>query len=385
VKFDLLRRCPATGARRGRLTLPHAVVETPVFMPVGTQGTVKAMSQQELAEIGFRLILGNTYHLHLRPGEELIRRAGGLHRFIGWDGALLTDSGGYQVFSLTHLRRLSEEGVAFKSYLDGSDHLFTPEAVIDIQLALGADIIMAFDECPPYPCERPNVRAAMERTHRWALRSLAARSTDAALFAIVQGGLVPELRRESAAFLTEHPFDGFAIGGLAVGDSRAQREETVAYAAELLPGERPRYLMGVGTPPDLLHAIGCGVDLFDCVLPTRHARTGQLFTAGGPVAIRHAVHARDPRPLDETCPCYTCRHFSRAYLRHLFLARELTVYRLHTLHNLTYYLGLMADARAAIAAGTFDRFRHRILDAYPAAEAEPVSVPADRPAEEDSP
>jgi queuine tRNA-ribosyltransferase len=402
VKFDLLRRCPATGARRGRLTLPHAVVETPVFMPVGTQGTVKAMSQQELAEIGFRLILGNTYHLHLRPGEELIRRAGGLHRFIGWDGALLTDSGGYQVFSLTHLRRLSEEGVAFKSYLDGSDHLFTPEAVIDIQLALGADIIMAFDECPPYPCERPNVRAAMERTHRWAARCKARFASSArcavrgaqweepvaheltaseasdspsaprtahcapctALFGIVQGGVYPELRAESARAITELDFPGNAIGGVSVGEPKEAMEEVVASTAPLLPEEKPRYLMGVGTPEDLLQAVACGIDMFDCVLPTRLGRNGSAYTTYGRINLKNARFTDDFGPIDPECSCWACRSYTAAYMRHLYKSDEILAARLLTHHNLAFYHRLMAGIRAALEEDRFPEFRRDFLAKY---------------------
>jgi queuine tRNA-ribosyltransferase len=374
VTFELLRRCPATGARRGRLILPHAVVETPVFMPVGTQGTVKAMSQQELAEIGFRLILGNTYHLHLRPGEALIERAGGLHRFIGWDGALLTDSGGFQVFSLTHLRRVSEEGVAFKSYLDGSDHLFTPEAVIDIQLRLGADIIMAFDECPPYPCERPAVRAAMERTHRWAARCKAhwlahsPRRPVSSLFGIVQGGVHPELRAESARAIAELEFPGNAIGGVSVGEPKEEMEEVVAGTAPLLPEEKPRYLMGVGTPEDLLHAVACGIDMFDCVLPTRLGRNGSVYTTYGRVNLKGSRFTDDFRPIDPECACWACRNYTAAYMRHLYKSDEILAARLLTYHNLAFYHRLMSGIRDALESDRFPEFRRDFLVKYRSGE-----------------
>jgi queuine tRNA-ribosyltransferase len=358
-------------------------------MPVGTQGTVKAISQQELAEIGFRLILGNTYHLHLRPGEELIRRAGGLHRFIGWDGAMLTDSGGYQVFSLTHLRRVSEEGAAFKSYLDGSDHLFTPEAVIDIQLALGADIVMAFDECPPYPCERPVLRASMERTHRWAARCkqrlsalgsrLPARASDSShagrladasigaesrepraescLFGIVQGGVYPELRAESARAIADLDFPGNAIGGVSVGEPKEAMEAVVAETAPLLPEEKPRYLMGVGTPEDLLHAVSCGMDMFDCVLPTRLGRNGSAYTTYGRINLKNARFTDDFGPIDAACCCWACRNYTAAYIRHLYKSDEILAARLLTYHNLAFYHRLMAGIRASLEEERFPVFR----------------------------
>ncbi|MCL6581055.1 MAG: tRNA guanosine(34) transglycosylase Tgt, partial [Firmicutes bacterium] len=292
--------------RAGILETAHGPVLTPVFMPVGTQGSVKGVSPRDLRELGAQIILANTYHLHLRPGEDLVREAGGLHAFMGWDGPILTDSGGYQVFSLADLRHISEEGVAFKSFLDGSDHLFTPETVIDIQLALGADLLMAFDECPPYPCERNAARAAMERTHRWAARCKARwleRSSSAALFGIVQGSVYPELRAESARAIADLDLPGNAIGGVSVGEPKELMEEVVAHTTPLLPEEKPRYLMGVGTPEDLLVAVGFGIDMFDCVLPTRTARTGSALTWEGRLNLRNAIHARDPRPLDESCDC----------------------------------------------------------------------------------
>jgi queuine tRNA-ribosyltransferase len=386
--FELLARDGT--ARRGRLTTPHGSVETPAFMPVGTQGTVKSLTPRDLREVGAQIVLANTYHLFLRPGPALVRELGGLHRFMAWDGPILTDSGGYQVWSLAALRTIDEEGVRFRSHLDGgTEHLLSPEVAVEVQHALGADILHTLDECLPHPATWSDTDASMRRTLRWAARSRAAHGRaarpGAACFGIVQGGMYADLRRASAEETCALGFDGYALGGFAVGEPHGLMVDMVAETATRLPRTQPRYLMGVGRPGDLVEAVAAGVDLFDCVLPTRHARTGQLFTSEGPLAIKHAAHARDPRPLDERCPCYTCRHFSRAYLRHLFLARELTVYRLQTLHNLTYYLGLMADARAAIAAGTFESFRRRILDAYAATEGEPVGVPADRPVEEDPP
>jgi len=385
MSFELLGQ--DGGARRGRLATPHGAVETPAFMPVGTQGAVKSLTPRDLSEVGADIVLANTYHLYLRPGAPLIRELGGLHRFMGWDGPILTDSGGYQVWSLAALRTIGEEGVRFRSHLDGgSEHLLTPELAIEVQHALGADVLHPLDECLPHPATRAETEASLSRTLGWARRARAAHAAGArsgqACFGIVQGGMYADLRRAAVEGTCALAFAGYALGGFAVGEPHGLMIELVSDTAALLPRDQPRYLMGVGRPVDLLEAVAAGVDLFDCVLPTRHARTGQLFTRRGLVAIKHAAHARDPRPLDASCPCYTCRHFSRAYLRHLFLARELTVYRLHTLHNLTFYLGLMAEARAAIATGTFDRLRREILDAYAGADREPVAVPADRPEED---
>jgi queuine tRNA-ribosyltransferase len=375
-------------ARHGRLTTPHGVVETPAFMPVGTQGAVKSLTPADLREVGARMVLANTYHLFLRPGAALIRELGGLHRFMAWDGPILTDSGGYQVWSLAALRTIDEDGVRFRSHLDGgTEHLLTPELAMAVQHALGADILHPLDECLPHPAARGQVEVSLARTLRWAQRARAAHDAGAqagqACFGIVQGGMYADLRRAAAEATCAIGFDGYALGGFAVGEPRGLRVELVAETAAALPPDQPRYLMGVGRPDDLMEAVAAGIDLFDCVLPTRHARTGQLFTRHGLVTIKHAAHARDPRPVDPDCPCYTCRHFSRAYLRHLFLARELTVYRLHTLHNLTFYLGLMAEARAAIAAGTFGRLRTAVLETYAPADAEAVSVSADPGTEED--
>jgi queuine tRNA-ribosyltransferase len=317
------------------LQTTRGVIETPAFMPVGTRATVTGLSPDELVAVGAPILLANTYHLMLRPGPELFRRVGGIHGLMKWAGPVLTDSGGYQIFSLPGDRTITEEGARFRSYIDARPHLLSPERSIEMQTAIGSDIMMVLDQCIPSTADEGATAAAMERTHRWALRSLAARSTPAALFAIVQGGLVPELRRQSAEFLCAHPFDGFAIGGLAVGDTRPQREEMTGYAADLLPVDRPRYLMGVGTPPDLLHAIGCGLDMFDCVLPTHLAWQGTA--------------------------CSTCTTFSRAYLHHLFKCSEPLGPRLLSIHNLHHYLQLMRDARAAIEAGEYAGFARRKL------------------------
>jgi queuine tRNA-ribosyltransferase len=372
-------------ARRGRLHTSHGTVETPAFMPVGTLGAVKSLTPADLREVGTEIVLANTYHLFLRPGPALIRELGGLHRFMAWDGPILTDSGGYQVWSLAALRTISEEGVRFRSHLDGgTEHLLTPELVVEVQQALGVDVLHPLDECLAHPAPREAAEASLRRTVRWARRAhathMAGRRPGQACFGIVQGGMYPALRQAAAAETCAIGFDGHALGGFAVGEPRGLMRELVALTAAALPADRPRYLMGVGRPGDLVDAVAVGVDMFDCVLPTRHARTGQAFTSRGLVVIRHAAHARAAGPLDPSCPCYGCRHFSRAYLRHLFLARELTVYRLLTLHNLTYYLGLMAGLRAAISAGTFAAFRQAVLEAYGSDDAEPVTAPGGEPA-----
>jgi queuine tRNA-ribosyltransferase len=353
-------------------------------MPVGTLGTVKSLTPDDLREIGVQIVLANTYHLFLRPGHTLIAELGGLHRFMGWDGPILTDSGGYQVWSLAALRTIREEGVRFRSHLDGgAEHLLTPELVVEVQQALGVDVLHPLDECLPHPAPREAAEASLRRTLRWARRSHAAhvagRRPGQASFGIVQGGMYGDLRRAAAEETCALGWDGHALGGFAVGEPQGLMRDLVALTAGALPADRPRYLMGVGRPGDLVDAVAVGVDMFDCVLPTRHARTGQAFTRQGLVVIRHAAHARTAEPLDPTCPCYTCRRFSRAYLRHLFLARELTVYRLLTLHNLTYYLGLMADVRAAIVAGTFAALRQAVLLAYGSDDAEPVTAPGAEP------
>src|SRR5258705_3779137 len=347
--FKVNKKDSSTSARLGRLVTPHGEVETPAFMAVGTQGTVKALSPRDLEEAGCRIILGNTYHMYLRPGVEVVRDLGGLHRFMGWKGPILTDSGGFQVFSLGALRKITEEGVQFQSHLDGSSHMLTPEKVVGIQEDLGSDIAMVLDECIPHPANREYAKASTERTVRWAERSLAARKKgDMALFAIVQGGMHEDLRRECAGALTALPFDGFAAGGLGVGEGEAALRAFGELTAGLLPEDRPRYLMGIGRPEDLVAAVGAGYDLFDCVVPTPNARNGTLFTSAGKMNIRRAEYARDPRPVDESCGCYGCRLFSRAYLRHLHQAGEILAAHLLTLHNLTFYQTLMESLRRAI-------------------------------------
>jgi queuine tRNA-ribosyltransferase len=331
-------------------------------MPVGTRATVTGIAPDELTALGASIILANTYHLLLRPGPDQFRRVGGIHAFMRWPGLVLTDSGGYQIFSLPHERTMSEDGARFRSYIDGRFHQLSPESSIQMQTAIGSDIMMVLDECIAATALESAGRAAMERTHRWALRGLAARTNpEQALFAIVQGGLVPSLRQESAHFLAEHPFDGYAIGGLAVGDTRAQREDMTAFAADLLPARAPRYLMGVGTPPDLLIAIGCGVDMFDCVIPTRLAWQGTAFTSTGRVRLTRGAHQTSDEPLDVACTCSTCRIYTRAYLHHLIKSSEPLGPRLLTTHNFHYYLELMAQARAAIDAGSYAAFAKQKL------------------------
>lgn len=362
IQFSLRARDPGSRARRGTLVTRRGPVETPVFMPVGTRATVTGMTPGDLDIIGAPIILANTYHLMLRPGPELFRRVGGIHGFMRWPKPVLTDSGGYQIFSLPADRTITEEGATFRSYVDGRKRDLTPEGSIAMQTAIGSDIMMVLDECVPSNSQEGAVRAAMERTHRWALRSLAARTNpEQALFAIVQGGVIPELRRQSAGFLTQQPFDGFAIGGLAVGDTRAQREDTTALAADLLPADRPRYLMGVGTPPDLLAAIGAGVDMFDCVLPTHLAWQGTAFTSTGRVRVSRSEYASRDDTLDAACGCPTCTTFTRAYLYHLFKCGEPLGPRLLSLHNLCHYVQLMQKAREAIEAGVYAAFARETL------------------------
>jgi queuine tRNA-ribosyltransferase len=353
--FEVLASDPRTRARAGRLTLPHGVVETPQFMPVGTNATVKALDPDDLVDADASIVLANTYHLYLRPGHERIARLGGLHRFMAWDRPILTDSGGFQVVSLGDLREVDDEGVTFRSHLDGSTHRLTPERSIEIQEALGADVAVAFDQ-PVFPSSsRDVVEEATERTHRWAERSLAAhRREEQALFGVIQGGLDPELRERSTRFIASLPFDGLNIGGLAGDETPVQRADALDIVVPLLADDpRPRYLMGLGSPADLLEAVDHGVDLFDSVLPSRVARTGQVWTPGARLNLRNAAFLDDPRPIQEDCRCLACRRFSRAYVAHLFRARELLAYRLATLHNLTFTLDFMARIRAAIGAGTF--------------------------------
>ena len=342
-------------ARRGRLALAHGVVETPVFMPVGTYGTVKAMTPQALSDIGAQICLGNTFHLWLRPGLEVVRAHGGLHGFMGWDKPILTDSGGFQVFSLGAMRKITEEGVKFSSPVDGAKLFLTPEISMQIQNALNSDIVMIFDECTPYPATREQAAKSMRLSLRWAARSRAehdALGNTNALFGIVQGGMYEDLRDESLAGLDAIGFDGMAIGGLSVGEPKEDMARILAHTAPRLPVHKPRYLMGVGTPEDLVHAVQAGIDMFDCVMPTRNARNGHLFTRFGDVKIKNARHKADTGPLDPSCNCYTCTHFSRAYLHHLFRAGEILGSMLNTIHNLHYYQTLMAELRAGIETAT---------------------------------
>ncbi len=364
LEFNITAVDPGSRARRGTITTSHGTIQTPAFMAVGTRATVTGLTPQDLRDVGAQVVLGNTYHLLLRPGPELFRRVGGIHNFMGWHGPVLTDSGGYQIFSLPRDRTIHENGAHFRSYIDQRKHLLSPEKSIEMQTAIGSDIMMVLDVCVDSTSDEATTRAAMDRTHRWALRSLAARTNPAqALFAIVQGGVFTGLRRESAGFLTEHAFDGFAIGGLAVGDTRAEREGITHYCAELLPAHKPRYLMGVGTPPDLLEAMLAGVDLFDCVLPTHLAWQGTAFTSTGRVRVTRGVTATADVPLDASCGCSTCAQFSRAYLHHLFKCSEPLGPRLLCIHNLHHYHALMSQARAAIAAGGYAAWAHDKLEA----------------------
>lgn len=359
LAFEVAPPRPGTRARAGTLALPRGTVHTPAFMPVGTQGTVKAVSPRTLKELGAQIVLANTYHLYLRPGHDLIAGLGGLHRFMGWDGPLLTDSGGYQVFSLGELCEVTDDGVRFASHVDGSRHVFTPELSMEVQAALGADIAMVFDECLPYPATREVTRRSMERSVAWAARSRAAHGrADQALFGIVQGGFETDLRVRSAQATVRLGFEGYAVGGLSVGEGRPLMLQVLDAVVPHLPEGAPRYLMGVGTPIDLVEAVARGIDLFDCVMPTRHARTGALFTGWGRINIKNARFRDDDRPVEPGCACYTCTGFSRAYLRHLFLAGEILGHELNAIHNLHHYLALMRRMREAVADGGFDAF-HR--------------------------
>jgi queuine tRNA-ribosyltransferase len=355
------------GARLGRMRTAHGSVDTPAFMPVASQGTVKSLTPGDLRDAGAQIVLANTYHLFLRPGHDLIRELGGLHRFMGWDGPILTDSGGFQVFSLAKLRKVGEDGVEFRSHLDGSLRVLSPESCVEIQHALGVDVLHPLDECLAHPATPAETERSLALTLRWLARSVAAHQKldgDAALFGIVQGGVYENLRRRAVDETCGLGLDGYAIGGLAVGESKSVMYAISELVAGLLPADRPRYLMGVGKPPDLVEAVARGVDLFDCVMPTRNARNGQAFTADGPVTIGNAAWTRDPAPLDPDCGCETCRRYSRAYLRHLFLARELLAYRLLSMHNLSFYFGLMARMRRAVAEGRFEAFRSGFLGRY---------------------
>lgn len=351
-------------ARTGVFRTPHGGLRTPVFAPVGTQATVKTLTPEQLKEIGASLVLSNTYHLYLRPGDELVREMGGLHRFMQWPNPMLTDSGGFQVFSLSNTRKVDDDGVTFKSHIDGSTHRFTPERSIQIQNNLGADIIMAFDECAD-PNDHAYIKKAMERTHRWAERSLQAHGrSDQALFGIVQGGVDPDLRAQSARFIASLPFPGIAIGGLSVGETKEEMHRTLDVVTPLLPENKPRYLMGVGTPEDLIHGVLRGIDIFDCVLPTRLARHHAAFSPEGRLNLMNAAYARDQRPIDEACDCYTCRTFTRAYLRHLIVVKELLAGTLLSIHNLRALIRLMEAIRSDIQAGTFESQAPKLLEIW---------------------
>ncbi len=364
-KFRLQKTCPESKARAGELQTPHGTVLTPVFLPVGSQGTVKTLTPDEVKDIGLRMILTNAYHLYLRPGIDIIKNLGGLHRFMGWDGAILTDSGGYQIFSLAPLSQVSDEGVTFRSHIDGSQHFMTPELSIQLQESLGADIIMVLDVCSTYGDSFEKIQEAMVRTHQWAERCLKAHQRDdQSLYAIVQGGIFPQLRRQSAEYLTSLDFTGYAIGGLSVGEPKEITLDMIDETLGFLPEDKPRYLMGVGSPEDIVESVARGIDIFDCALPTRVARNGALFTRQGRRNIRNAAFSQMEQPVDAACNCYTCRHFSAAYLHHLFRCEELLAYRLATIHNLTFISNLMQGIRKSILDGSFNTFQKEFLASY---------------------
>lgn len=366
ISYELIHQDRKTGARRGVIHTPHGDIQTPVFMPVGTQAAVKAMRPEQVRELGAEIILSNTYHLYLRPGHELIREAGGLHRFMNWNRAILTDSGGFQVFSLGKLRKITEEGVRFQSHIDGSRHILTPEKAVEIQNALGSDIMMAFDECAPYPADREYIRNSMERTLRWLERCKAAHRNRErqSLFAIMQGGMYRDLRRECAERMVEMDFPGYAIGGLSVGEPKEQMLEILDDCVDYLPQDRPRYLMGVGTPDYLFEAVERGIDMCDCVEPTRIARHGLATTSRGRINIKNARFERDFGPLDPECDCYTCRNYSRAYIRHVFKAGEMMSAMLLSNHNLHFLINMMAGMRKAIEEDRFTEFKKEFYDKY---------------------
>jgi queuine tRNA-ribosyltransferase len=366
VRYELIKKSSTTNGRLGRVHTPHGIIDTPVFMPVGTQATVKAMTPEELKHIGAQIILSNTYHLYMRPGEEIIRKAGGLHRFMNWERPILTDSGGFQVFSLSNLRDIKEEGVTFRSHIDGSKHFISPEKAVEIQNALGADIIMCFDECLPYPCDEGYAAASLDRTIRWAERCAEAhKDTEMqSLFGIIQGGMHRELRERSIKEMVKLDFPGYSIGGLSIGEPKPVMYEVLDWTVHLLPENKPRYLMGVGSPDCLIEGAIRGIDMFDCVLPTRIARNGTVFTSRGKLVVRNAEYAEDLRPLDEECSCYTCRNYSRAYIRHLFKAKEILGARLTTIHNLHYLIDLMSRIRMAIKDDNLLKLRDEFYDKY---------------------
>ena len=365
VQFELIKTCRQSGARLGVLHTPHGDIQTPIYMPVGTAATVKAMTPREMEEIGTQILLSNTYHLHLRPGEDLVQEAGGLHAFMDWHKPILTDSGGFQVFSLAGIRKIKEEGVTFQSHIDGSRRFISPEVSMRIQQDLGADIAMAFDVCSPYPCDYETAKINMERTHRWAVRCKDSHTReDQALFGIVQGAFYKDLRRESARVLSDLDMDGYGIGGLSVGEPKPVMYEMLEEIAPLMPVHKPRYLMGVGTPDCLFEGVLRGIDMFDCVLATRIARNGTILTSRGRVVIKNAQYARDFGPMDEECDCYACTHFSRAYIRHLFKAQEITGARLASIHNLRFLIRLMERIRQSILEDRFLDLRREFYDQY---------------------
>ena len=365
VTYELIKECSRSGARLGKLHTPHGTFDTPMFMPVGTQATVKTLSPEELYAMGSQVILSNTYHLFLRPGHELVRKAGGLHNFMRYNRGMLTDSGGFQVFSLGAMRKIKEEGVTFRSHIDGSKKFLSPEIATEVQEALGADIAMAFDECIPYPADFDYAKQSTLRTTRWAKRCLDTHTReDQSMFGIVQGGMYPELRKMSAEQLTEMDFAGYGIGGLSVGEPKPLMYEILSQTTEYMPKNKARYLMGVGTPDCIVEAVNLGVDMFDCVFPTRVARNGTAMIPEGRLVVRNAIYAEDFRPIDERCSCYTCRNFSRAYIRHLFKAEELFALRLLTIHNLHFLLEFTRQTREAIANDTFPEVRERFLENY---------------------
>ena len=366
VTYELIKTCKQSGARLGVLHTPHGDIETPIFMPVGTQATVKSMTPEELKEIGSQIILSNTYHLYLRPGHELVKKAGGLHEFMHWDKPILTDSGGFQVFSLGPLRKISEEGVEFRSHLDGSKHFLTPEKAMEIQNALGSDIMMAFDECAPYPASREYVKNSLERTTRWLERCKEAHKNPEkqALFGIIQGGMYKDLREQSAKEITAIDLPGYAIGGLSVGEPKPIMYDILEHTTPFMPVDKPRYLMGVGSPDDLIEGVIRGVDMFDCVLPTRIARNGTAMTSQGKVVVRNATYAEDFTPLDPECDCYTCRNYTKAYIRHLIKTNEMLGARLITTHNLHFLLKLMENIRQAIREDRLLDFKEEFFTKY---------------------
>jgi len=366
VRYELIKKSNESGARLGKLHTPHGTIDTPVFMPVGTQASVKAMTPDELKEIGAEIILSNTYHLNMRPGEKLIEKVGGLHKFMNWDRSILTDSGGFQVFSLSNLRDIKEEGVTFKSHIDGSKHFISPEKAVEIQNSLGADIIMCFDECLPHPCDYEYASISLERTIRWAKRCKETHKNVEiqSLFGIIQGGMYRDLRERSVKKMTEIDFPGYSIGGLSIGEPKPIMYEVLDWTAHLLPENKARYLMGVGSPDCLIEGSMRGIDMFDCVLPTRIARNGTVFTSHGKLVVRNAEYAEDTKPLDVECDCYACRNYSRAYIRHLFKAKEILGPRLTTIHNLYFLINLMKNIRSAIKDDSLLKFRDEFYLKY---------------------